>query len=788
MKISRLKILFSPICLVIIFITVTDLYGQQTTDPLTMDKLGSDDINTDMDIVTRQKVVAASRSLKDLGDLPFTIFVITKEEIERKGYTTLVDALRDVPGIRVSQPGSALDGETFLMRGLLGNAYAKILINSIPIKPSAVSGMPIGAQLPIKQAERIEVIFGPAAAIYGADASAGVVNIILKENERPIFAQADLSIGTNSFTNLDVSFGGKLGKDKNVLRFNVYGSNTVFDDREIIYDNEKLYDPTLYNLGPNGQPSMDDSFAESRNYRGELNDPAINELPHLSRNFGFNLKYRSLYFSFDRLYRVDHSSLGLSPLAVAYYNPLTFTGEEILKFHGQFQKDLEKISLTTNVSYLKYQLDSRSSNLYISNSLGQVVDGLSNVLFPDDSIARDSMSNFAFDNFFSRLRFSYAESQDVRVEQLVNYTPSNNTELVFGVIGNIASTLPLVNYLPVPFSGDVEFDSDWTYEGNAPIAPSSSSVGDISAFAQVYLTYPRWNAILGAQYAHHGDYGGSFSPRFAALYKANDRLSFRASYGSAFRAPSPYFRANTYILESADLSEIKTFDSGLQQEETSSFEFGSRWVEKKFRADVAIFYSTTENFISFNFNEGTNLSTAAREAFAFGYFNDADSKSTVFGLQSNFQFRDIIPANEFTVEASLSYNGGSEDLPFGLGELEDPRSVPQLLGQVDLSFKVADRFYVNLVNIFMSESINRRVVRARILTDANRDRFINQGYYNLDILARLPFSDNLQGYLKIRNIFNAAYAGIGATGTIDDLAYNPQSLRTWNLGLSYRMF
>ena len=70
------------------------------------------------------------------------------------GYLTLTDVLKRLPGIRVSQPGSALEGETFLMRGLLGNAYAKILINDLPIKPFLVSGMPIGAQLPIREAYR----------------------------------------------------------------------------------------------------------------------------------------------------------------------------------------------------------------------------------------------------------------------------------------------------------------------------------------------------------------------------------------------------------------------------------------------------------------------------------------------------------------------------------------------------------------------------------------------------------------------------------------------------------
>src|SRR5690606_39184062 len=107
-----------------------------------------------------------------------------------------------------SQPGSGADGETFKLRGLLGNSYCKILIDGVPVKTFATKGMPIGAQLPVRQADRIEVIYGPAAALYGSDANAGVINIITKRSERPVYARANLTMGGNGFTGLDVFFGG----------------------------------------------------------------------------------------------------------------------------------------------------------------------------------------------------------------------------------------------------------------------------------------------------------------------------------------------------------------------------------------------------------------------------------------------------------------------------------------------------------------------------------------------------------------------------------------------------
>lgn len=160
------------------------------------------------------QVVSASRTIKKIEDLPVTIYVITREEILYNGYTTLVDVLKQLPGVRISQPGSGELGEIFSMRGYNGNIYTKIMVNGLPVKPSVTIGMPIEAQLPIRQAERIEIIFGPSSAVYGADAAAGVINIITKKAERGVFSQADISLGYNGYSYVNFNAGGKAGKNE----------------------------------------------------------------------------------------------------------------------------------------------------------------------------------------------------------------------------------------------------------------------------------------------------------------------------------------------------------------------------------------------------------------------------------------------------------------------------------------------------------------------------------------------------------------------------------------------
>ena len=64
------------------------------------------------------KVISDTRSPEAISNQPFSVWVITGEDILRNGFVTLADVLKAAPGIRVSQPGNAMEGETFLMRGL----------------------------------------------------------------------------------------------------------------------------------------------------------------------------------------------------------------------------------------------------------------------------------------------------------------------------------------------------------------------------------------------------------------------------------------------------------------------------------------------------------------------------------------------------------------------------------------------------------------------------------------------------------------------------------------------
>jgi vitamin B12 transporter len=126
-------------------------------------------------------VVTASREPMPADRAPGTVSVITREEIERARYTSLVDVLRHVPGVHMEQPGSRGGRASIYTRGLDPN-QTLILLDGVRLNdPTNNRGGSFDlSTLDPAGVERIEIVRGPTSAVHGSDAIAGVVNIITR--------------------------------------------------------------------------------------------------------------------------------------------------------------------------------------------------------------------------------------------------------------------------------------------------------------------------------------------------------------------------------------------------------------------------------------------------------------------------------------------------------------------------------------------------------------------------------------------------------------------------------
>ena len=123
--------------------------------------------------------VSISTSTKQkLSKAPAVVTLITEEDIKATGTTNLMEILQSVPGIYIK---TNLFGAKPLitMRGASG-ANVLLMVNGAPAKDLVWSPGIFWKGIPAQQIERIEIIRGPGSALFGSDASAGVINVITK--------------------------------------------------------------------------------------------------------------------------------------------------------------------------------------------------------------------------------------------------------------------------------------------------------------------------------------------------------------------------------------------------------------------------------------------------------------------------------------------------------------------------------------------------------------------------------------------------------------------------------
>ncbi|MBX9916336.1 MAG: TonB-dependent receptor [Nitrosomonas sp.] len=128
------------------------------------------------------EVTSASRHSQKLSEVPSAIFVITQDDIRRSGATSIPEALRMAPGVEVARIGT--DKWAVSIRGFNGRFADKlqVMMDGRSVYNPLFAGVQWEQQDTLMEdIERIEVIRGPNAAVWGANAVNGVINIITKK-------------------------------------------------------------------------------------------------------------------------------------------------------------------------------------------------------------------------------------------------------------------------------------------------------------------------------------------------------------------------------------------------------------------------------------------------------------------------------------------------------------------------------------------------------------------------------------------------------------------------------
>jgi iron complex outermembrane receptor protein len=186
--------------------------------------LGKIDLETLLNI----EVTSASKKEQKLSETPAAIYVITQEDIRRSGFTTLPELFRMVPGMQVAR----VNGSQWAIssRGFNDSIANKLLVmvDGRTIYTPSFGGVFWSDQdMMLENLDRIEVIRGPGATMWGANAFNGVINIISKEAKDTQGLLMSTSYGTLERPITNLRYGGEINEQ---LHYRVYGRYSNHDE------------------------------------------------------------------------------------------------------------------------------------------------------------------------------------------------------------------------------------------------------------------------------------------------------------------------------------------------------------------------------------------------------------------------------------------------------------------------------------------------------------------------------------------------------------------------------
>ncbi len=156
--------------------------------------------------------VTANRIETSVAETATSVSVISRQELERTGKVTVIEALAEVLGLSFTQNGPPGSAASVLIRGSNGE-HTKVMIDGVelndPISPGRTFDMGL---LLVDNVERIEIARGPQTPLYGSDAMGGVIHIVTRQEQGPPRFRFSASGGSFGVLTGKADLSGKTGR------------------------------------------------------------------------------------------------------------------------------------------------------------------------------------------------------------------------------------------------------------------------------------------------------------------------------------------------------------------------------------------------------------------------------------------------------------------------------------------------------------------------------------------------------------------------------------------------
>lgn len=536
---------------------------------------------------SEEVISIATGSGKQVHRAPAAATVITAEEIKASGARTLDQVLEQVPGLHVSPSTLSRLDAVYSLRGIhtAYNPQVLVLMNGSPFPHLFSGGRPVTFQLPVENIARVEVIRGPGSAIYGADALAGVINVITKSPEELRGTRAGVRLGSFGAAEGWLQHGGQWGGWQAALSLEwqqADGDTGRLVDRDL----QSLFNPALSRA-----PGPLESAYHLLNAQAELSRG-----PWTVRGWGW----------------VQNDG-GMGP-----------GGAQALDPNGKQELLLGMGDVTYHkANWLPAWDGSVHLNYFYSKD-----DSYFQLFPPGQFHAQGWIGN----------PISYDQQTTLEATGLYGGWARHQLRINTGLKYAYEDTEEFKNFGPGVMPGVLTDVTDTPY---VFLKPQDRTILFLS-LQDEWNFAPDWELTAGVRYDHYSDFGDTINPRLALVWATRHDLTTKLMYGRAFRAPS--FSELYAINNPAVLG-----NPGLEPEYLNTVELAFDYrPTPRLRTSLSLFHYDVDGLIAFIPDPGGTASTAqnANDQTGHGFELEAEWKATdTVKLQGNFSLNRALNAN-----------------------------------------------------------------------------------------------------------------------------------------------
>ncbi|MBW2129813.1 MAG: TonB-dependent receptor [Deltaproteobacteria bacterium] len=579
-------------------------------------------------------VVTATKTEKKVEDVPGSVTVIHQEDLRKKNVQTVDDALNSLSGVFVKRSKGLMDSTASVkMRGFNGDKYTLVLIDGQPINDAYTGGVEWGA-LPTDNIERIEIIRGPASALYGGNAMGGVINIITKTPEK-LELELNGGYGTHDTQRCRVSIGNRfwnrlglqIGYEEEktdgyestpVVRSISSGTGNVSGGYLM---NDKYGEPTRWVVGDKGK-----NGAERRVLNGKLS---------LDFSDTGRLSFTAVSGDYEYDYGPPNTYMGTfgdnSTYAIAGSGQRArFRPNDFISYTGIGKKENDTYTLAFKEIFGPLQVNAQAGTVQLESRYTlESGSGLT-----DYSNSPGSLKITEGESWFGELQGDLPLGES----HILTFGVSYRTDEVD------------TNEYDIPFYRSY-------YGRGASIFYSGGKSKTWAVFIQdewwiidsltlyLGLRYDTWKVSDGAsgvpgsetRYDSNKEY--ELSPKVATVWKALPDTTLRASVGHAFRPPTIYELYRTWQYYSTTYQS----NPNLKPETVWTYEIGidQYFFDKKTRLSLTGYRNDIDDLIYYRTEGSTKVRTNAGKAQTYGLEIEASQKVTDWlTLWGNFTYTD----------------------------------------------------------------------------------------------------------------------------------------------------